>query len=571
MVFINAQPDEYYFFWQLEILIFNFQTQGINLNNVHILIGYQKDPGLSVDFKEFKKKYPKANIFVYEDTRQSKRYKSSLRPHIIAKHFEQYGDLVNDVIFYHDSDIVFLKLPNFNILSQGETWYASATRGYIGAQSIIGAGGINLFANMCKIVGIHPEMVLANNDHAGGAQYVIKNVNAKFWYKLETDCEKVYSLLETAESTFHLNDGPSNVPFVEKWFTDMWVLWWNALAKNIKFEVHEELEFCWATSPVEQLYKVNILHYTGDTGHLNSPFFKKEQYVLYPPFNEDLTWVSNKYCGNALVGIIQNFNEERLRERYDLSDVSFLIPIRVDSSDRLTNLHIIVKYLHKNFKTNIIVMEVDEEQKVDSKELPDSIQYIFQQNSSSRLFRTKINNEMIKMVSSPFVSLYDTDVIVPVKQIIKSVRILRRGLYKIVSPYSGMFVNVDYLLKEIFMKMLDDRFLLENQYKGALTTKRSYGGCIFLHKKCYVESGMENENLSSWGPDDIERVKRMQILGYPTGRVPGPLFHLTHERKIDSGYTSEKELEDLMLTYLDISSKTRDELSKHIDSWEWKK
>ena len=43
----------------------------------------------------------------------------------------------------------------------------------------------------------------------------------------------------------------------------------------------------------------------------------------------------------------------------DLKDCTFIIPIRIESTDRLRNVITILCYLNSNFDTNIIVKEVD--------------------------------------------------------------------------------------------------------------------------------------------------------------------------------------------------------------------
>lgn len=42
--------------------------------------------------------------------------------------------------------------------------------------------------------------------------------------------------------------------------------------------------------------------------------------------------------------------------KYDLKDVAFLIALRIDRDDRLYNINITIKYLLKNFLTNIILI-----------------------------------------------------------------------------------------------------------------------------------------------------------------------------------------------------------------------
>ena len=43
--------------------------------------------------------------------------------------------------------------------------------------------------------------------------------------------------------------------------------------------------------------------------------------------------------------------------KHDLKDITFTIPVRIDSKDRFDNIHYIIDYLTANFDTNIIVFE----------------------------------------------------------------------------------------------------------------------------------------------------------------------------------------------------------------------
>ena len=43
----------------------------------------------------------------------------------------------------------------------------------------------------------------------------------------------------------------------------------------------------------------------------------------------------------------------------DLKDCTFIVPIRIESNDRLRNVITVLCYIASNFDTNIIVKEVD--------------------------------------------------------------------------------------------------------------------------------------------------------------------------------------------------------------------
>ena len=48
-------------------------------------------------------------------------------------------------------------------------------------------------------------------------------------------------------------------------------------------------------------------------------------------------------------------------KREDLSDVTFIVPLRIESQDRMRNIITSMIYLLRNFKTNVIIKEFDEE------------------------------------------------------------------------------------------------------------------------------------------------------------------------------------------------------------------
>lgn len=45
-LFLSAEPDTYYFTWQLELQVFNFIILGIAAKDIHMLLGYKPDLGL---------------------------------------------------------------------------------------------------------------------------------------------------------------------------------------------------------------------------------------------------------------------------------------------------------------------------------------------------------------------------------------------------------------------------------------------------------------------------------------------------------------------------------------------
>ena len=88
-----------------------------------------------------------------------------------------------------------------------------------------------------------------------------------------------------------------------------------------------------------------------------------------------------------------------------------------------------------------------------------------------------------------------------------------------------------------------------------------------LHKDLYLKAGGENEYFYGWGMEDLERVKRMEILGLPVSRVDGALFHLFHYRYENSWYYNETLEKESRAEYLKVCSMHKYQLEQYIQTW----
>ena len=107
-------------------------------------------------------------------------------------------------------------------------------------------------------------------------------------------------------------------------------------------------------------------------------------------------------------------------ERLDLTNATFMIPIRIESPDRLRNVITVLSFLLENLNTNIILKEVDKESvfqrdalpvDLDGQDIFQNLNYIFEQSDDPLFHRQKIINEMIMEADTKVVVNYDCDVI----------------------------------------------------------------------------------------------------------------------------------------------------------------
>jgi len=210
--------------------------------------------------------------------------------------------------------------------------------------------------------------------------------------------------------------------------------------------------------------------------------------------------------------------------------------VRLDTIDRLENILTITAFLTQNFETNIEILECAFfNNRLLEKLLGENVRYSFLEDRDPILYRTRYLNRMISSAQTPYVAIWDTDVIVPVDQIIKAMELLRNGNADLVYPYEKQFLDTSPILRRLFIQEKEIDVLNRNAKKmKEMYSPNPVGGAFFANTKAYKEVGLENENFYGWGIEDGERYHRWGNLGYNIQRVPGPLFHLSHGRGINS-------------------------------------
>lgn len=284
MKILIALPDLDYFLWQVIVQMNNFKKYGLLKDTIYV-VGIHVLP--SANLQRIMRSNPGCQFVCIKDTRKGQvDYSSTLRPHILAKYFTMNPDVCKNAYLYMDPDVVFTKQPDYQHLLNDNIWYLSDTRSYIDSNYIKSKSSL-LFREMCNIVGISPEAVEAQDDNAGGAQYLMKNLTAEFWMKVERDAELLYRYMISTEKLY----SPEHP--IQSWTADMWAVLWNAWLSGYQTKIVKDLDFCWATDLIIQWEDTGIYHNAGavvDDGNL---FLKTKHQVS--PFNKDLK-ASDVYC-----------------------------------------------------------------------------------------------------------------------------------------------------------------------------------------------------------------------------------------------------------------------------------
>lgn len=300
LYYVCAQPASYYYSWQVDAMLLSFQKFGqIDLNKVHVVCATQNANQPDDWFLKVSEKWAKEGVVFefYEDTRGHHHYISSIRPHILEKHWQKYPWLSEKAIMYHDCDIALtgpIKLDDK--LSQAKTCFLSDTKSYIGAK-YIESKGHGLLEEMAEIVGIDPELVRSKQEESGGAQYLMKpGITVQFWQDVYNHSERLFK--EITDRVHEIKKEEPDWHEIQIWCADMWAVLWNLWKLGYDTPCSKDLDFTWGTMLAGDWSKNAIYHNAGVTKEVEGEPFYKGKYmsaapVLAPRPND--TWASQKY------------------------------------------------------------------------------------------------------------------------------------------------------------------------------------------------------------------------------------------------------------------------------------
>ena len=210
-----------------------------------------------------------------------------------------------------------------------------------------------------------------------------------------------------------------------------------------------------------------------------------------------------------------------------MMDLTFLIPARIETEDRLRNIISSVTYLLRNVPAKVIVKEVSNRSLFKFRALPeikkyanvDNLTHIFEESHEPLFCKSKVLNDLIVAADTKIVANYDADCILPISSYHEAYRLINDDHADVVYPYQcGIYQwCADYNM-EIFNEFINklDVSVLDKKKRLSNST---IGWTQFVNRQKYIDSFMMNENFHAWGPEDSELYYRLKILGNRVGRV----------------------------------------------------
>lgn len=246
--------------------------------------------------------------------------------------------------------------------------------------------------------------------------------------------------------------------------------------------------------------------------------------------------------------------------------VTFVIPFRIDSSERQRNLDMLLELLSRRKQTKVILLEADTGSVYKMKKTYPNVRYYFVKDDSPVFYRTKYVNELLRKAETSIVGVWDTDMLVSDEQMDNAITEVSNGSALMSIPGDGRVfvysVEDSFLYRQGFFKP----FLRKKKEVVDLSSLDSSGAVFFVNKEAYLKIGGENEHLYGSVVENWERIKRLDILGISIAWVTGIIYRLTHRHNTSIGFYNQQLESDNINAYLYVCGLTKEAMAGYICS-----
>jgi len=262
-----------------------------------------------------------------------------------------------------------------------------------------------------------------------------------------------------------------------------------------------------------------------------------------------------------------------------MMNLTFLIPTRIETEDRLRNIISSVSYLLRHVPAKVIVKEVSGRNTFLHRALPeikkyadtDNLTYLYEENNEPLFCKSKVLNDLIVASKTKVVVNYDADCILPTTSYEKAYTAINDGHADVVYPYGcGIYqwkADFNMEIYEEFVQSWNGTSVLD---KNKTLSNSTIGWCQFVNRQKYIDSYMMNENFVSWGCEDDEFYFRMSTLGNRIARIDDYVYHLEHGRTHNSWFSNPNFNNNYQL-WNTIKTFDRDQLVEYYENQDYLK
>ena len=167
-----------------------------------------------------------------------------------------------------------------------------------------------------------------------------------------------------------------------------------------------------------------------------------------------------------------------------MKDLTYLLPFRIESEDRLKNVITSTTYLLKNFpEAKVILKEVDTRSHFKFRALPiikkyvntDQLTHIFEESNEKFFHKTRILNDLLVASDTPIVYNHDVDVVLPKESYELAYSAIKRVNLMQYILLVAESINVVNYSESIFSQFLDSDFDFSTLDEGKFRVASSIG------------------------------------------------------------------------------------------------
>ena len=277
--FITCAPSDTYYTWQVHLWLESLREIGKS-DKAIVLIYEPKARPYNKKWDQIIALYPESRIIFYREKPEEDInalihiYIPIIREYLMWTFFTDHPEESQNAIFFCDSDILFNERFNIDDFVDDDVNYISDAVSYMGAvyfdnkyREVLPAKlkeyqSKDILQEILDCVGVTREVAMANQEHSGGVQYLLKNTNAAFWFKVMNDSIVLNLKMKELNTKYF----PSQALGFQSWCADMWGILWNLWYQNKEVKVIPEMAFSWASDKIEILETKSIFHNAGIIG-----------------------------------------------------------------------------------------------------------------------------------------------------------------------------------------------------------------------------------------------------------------------------------------------------------------
>jgi hypothetical protein len=245
--------------------------------------------------------------------------------------------------------------------------------------------------------------------------------------------------------------------------------------------------------------------------------------------------------------------------KISLPDVDVVVPVRIDTDDRLDNLATVLAYLRTAFDgLRVTVLEHDSETRAHDVAARYGASCEFFE-SAGCFHKSRVLNLGVALAERPYVLIYDCDVLCLPAALGEARRLLVSGAQDFVYPYNGLLLEIARdsvtrafedgdrgkgsvaLLATLPQRVADRSAKLPAavQFLHGSAEEPSSGAALMANRRRLLLAGGYNENIVSYGCEDTELATRLMTLGERVTWIDGySAYHIAHRRGGDSRYNN---------------------------------